>query len=139
MLVGIAFLALGIAIVIAEVRRLQRARATAHWPRVGGRILTRSVHPGSMQRGDQAPDIRYEYEVNGQRYESAQLDVTGRFGGTPGRVAQALMRYEPGQKVRVYYDPEDPSRAVLETSVDASLYFRIAFGVVIAFLGFSFL
>jgi hypothetical protein len=92
-----------------------------------------------MQRGDQAPDIRYEYEVNGQRYESAQLDVTGRFGGTPGRVAQALMRYEPGQKVRVYYDPEDPSRAVLETSVDASLYFRIAFGVVIAFLGFSFL
>ena len=139
MLFGIAFLALGITIVIAEFRRLQRARGSALWPRVGGRILSTSVHPGSIRRGDQAPNIRYEYEVRGQHYESAQLDLTGRFGGTPGRVAQALVRYAPGQKVRVHYDPEDPSQAVLETSVDPSLYFRIAFGVAIAFLGFIFL
>jgi hypothetical protein len=135
-LVGLALIGVGLAITIAEYRRFQRAHATARWPHVSGRIVSTSVHRGSARPDDQAADIRYEYEVNGCPYESRQLDLTGAFGGSGSRVAEALLRYEPGQKVRVHYDPQDPSQAVLQTYIDGSLYLRMGLGIALAFLGF---
>ena len=44
-------------------------------------------------------------------------------------------KYALGTRVRVYYNPDEPYVAVLDTSVDWFTYFIIVFGAVLFLLG----
>ena len=127
-LLPFALLFIGIYWTLAEIHRIRQATASLKWPQVQGRILTAGVHAGSapMRVRDESANITYEYEVAGRTYHSRQLDFTGLFGANYNRIATALVRYEPGRKVTVRYDPNDPSNAVLTSEIDWRIYVRIA-------------
>jgi hypothetical protein len=62
-------------------------------------------------------NLLYTYEVEGKSYESIIL-----YAGMPthfdsrSRAEDFLKKYPAGKKVDVFYDPEDPSYACLETT-----------------------
>ena len=72
------------------------------------------------------PDLLYTYEVQGQQHTGMQIYATPSFmifgyaiGENPGStqiesVEATLARYPVGQKVMVYYDPDNPAVSVLE-------------------------
>jgi hypothetical protein len=65
--------------------------------------------------------VLYEYVVNGQRYQSNRI----RFGlevgsGWTGMAQKVVDKYPAGSVVQVYYNPADPTDAVLERSAETS-------------------
>jgi Protein of unknown function (DUF3592) len=101
----------------------KKARGGQNWPVVQGEIVASETSAApthiSDDESDYAVDIRYRYKVGAKDYEGHRI----RFG-SPSHVdsmlAQELTgRYPMGACVRVYYNPQRPSEAVLEPT-DAS-------------------
>lgn len=63
--------------------------------------------------------VRYEFVVNGVQHSSH----TYRFGGSPHFSQHAaeivVAQYVPGDPVKVFYDPNNPDRAVLAPGIDS--------------------
>lgn len=100
----IFFIALTVFGVIAAgyaVNDYSRARASAAWPVYEGVVLSR------RSRGDD--EMRYVYSVDGRSYEGKRIRF---FSGFLSRDDDAL-RAGPGERVRVYVDPEKHDFAVL--------------------------
>jgi hypothetical protein len=65
-------------------------------------------------------DIHYTYRVNGISHESGRYDfMTGSSSGTAGKQA-VVDRYPPGARVPCWFDPADPSSAVLSRSLSTA-------------------
>jgi hypothetical protein len=58
--------------------------------------------------------VRYAYQVAGNAYESNKIYPGVEMGGTGTH--KIVERYPAGTQVMVYYDPQDPSKALLERS-----------------------
>jgi Protein of unknown function (DUF3592) len=90
------------------------------WPTAPGVVL--STKPVAWQ-GDRKSvrffgRVVYEYTVNGQMFTA---DLTDLGPGTKrSRIQEALedvSHYHPGDPVRVYYDPGDPSVGIIENGI----------------------
>jgi len=106
-----------------------RQGATADWPSTTGRVLRSEI--ASHDDGDgttYSAEIEYEYEVGGRRYESDRIRFAG-FTSTSDRdfVERTVSRAPVGGSVPVYYNPEDPSEAVLTSGVAGEDFFIILF------------
>lgn len=77
--------------------------------------------------------VSYEYEVDGQRYESDRVGFTQIYGNYYNR--KLANQYAPGMRLEVYYDPDNPAKAVLERRVLKGYW--LAFGVCLALLLFG--
>lgn len=79
-----------------------KARASAAWPAVEGVVLSRL-------EGDSAR-VRYAYSYQGRSYEARRVRVfTARF------LKPAIKEFVPGETVRVYVNPKEPTFSVLQT------------------------
>jgi hypothetical protein len=60
--------------------------------------------------------VLYEYEVQGQTYQSTQIKAGDRFirSGSSRDAYQTVDQYPPGTLVTVYYDPANPAESALE-------------------------
>lgn len=104
-----------------------------------GRVLWSEVTQTTEGRRTQyRAQVRYEYRVDGKRYES---DVVrgGRMSDSEGQAARDTVRANPPGLIRpVYYDPARPSHAVLERTVGGQqlfvAVFLTPFNAVIVFL-----
>jgi len=89
---------------------------------VEGTILSAGV--GQTPRGTSGesffywPDIKYHYVVDGTDYWSSRFSDTGSYFTTrPPAYKLAMQHAPPGLRVKVYFDPKDPSKAVLDRSL----------------------
>jgi hypothetical protein len=109
-------------LVIARARNNRRkAQACLKWPTVMGKILSSTasmriqpiVEYGGI--GYFVPEVRYTYQVDGTRYESNHLQFGfDRFSaGSKRRAGAIAARYPVNAEVPVYFDPANPSVAVL--------------------------
>ena len=57
-------------------------------------------------------DIRYQFEVNGRTYQSDRLAPLTTYGSEEGANSM-VARYKPDHPCEAFYDPADPSQAVL--------------------------
>lgn len=57
--------------------------------------------------------ISYEYEMNGVKYKGDRVKVGGLSFATEAEAVIELEKYQPGEIVAVYYDPEKPFKSVL--------------------------
>ena len=111
----------------AFVRGRRLAKASAAWPTVPGTITNSSVIEELIEEKDNNDssvvrkvrryqvDLRYAYQLNRRDY----VGTAGNWGWVPiyglrEPAEAAASRYETGQSVTVYYDPEQPAHAVLE-------------------------
>jgi hypothetical protein len=84
-------------------------------------------------RHAQYPVVVYSYQAGGRSYQGNRIAPGPEVGGTgaPKRAAG----YETGSQVTVYYNPNDPSDAVLETTVSSIFWLWFALIVVDIALG----
>jgi hypothetical protein len=130
LIVGLLILALGIPGACHITRKYRRkADATTSWPNTKGVILSskvkeppRSSSGSGRTQATHVPRIRYTYTVNGRKYEGSRHTI----GHVKGKTAseELVARFPKGKIVTVYYDPKDPSQAVLVRGMGGSNPFR---------------
>jgi hypothetical protein len=123
------------------VRRLRAGAATRGWPAAAGRIthsgvgreLTTDGEGGSHELFD--AEVRYMYEVDGATLRGEMIHANREPFASRRRAEGLARRYPEGAEVRVFYDPDDPSRAVLEPGTGAAPFGYLATAALLALAG----
>jgi hypothetical protein len=101
------------------------------WPSVEGRTVDHAISFGaSKHRVDDSLVFAYAYTVNGVQYQGARFDFAGR--NSISRSRELLAEYGVGSRVRVFYDPKRPDRAVLEPGVGTWTVVPVLLGGLVA-------
>ena len=114
--VGLAILALAAALAI---RSYSFVAPTLGWTRVEGRVLDSGSETirVTSRFGDgwaEEPRIRYAFEVDGRTLTGNRIYPGYSWHYDKDEMLRDFLRpYAPGAAVTVFYDPADPSRAVL--------------------------
>lgn len=131
------FSALLIGIVLWGQARQMQAHRTFH-PTQGKIIENRLETSTGGRTPSTHPLIRFRYEVNGRSYESTTLSLGGKTFGGRGDMSAYVSKYPRGATVEVYYDPADPSVAILDRTVDSVAYpLLVGAGFILAGLAIS--
>jgi hypothetical protein len=117
-LAGWAFLGLTILLTWGVYRYYTTAQSTNNWPFVTGEVLEFDIRSRPADTSVFA-SIRYSYTVDGFRYTGSRFSVDNSETGVM-QVARRLDAYPEGRSVTVYYDPENPSSAVLEPGISVN-------------------
>jgi hypothetical protein len=116
----VAIVAGGVMIAIG-VDTYRDGKETKSWTATSGEVLsstvdseTRTVRRNNRKREETTyiPIVRYAYTVDGVRYEGDDIRADDH-GGDVSRAYDIVRRFPEGAETAVYYDPNDPSRAVL--------------------------
>lgn len=107
----------GLAAFFAVSAIVQGIRA-GDWPQAMGQVVfSRVKTAGSGEDTRYKPLIRYRYFVAGRSYESDRYSFDGFVDEGYRAATRIVANYPAEQFVIVYYDPEDPSLAVLNPEI----------------------
>lgn len=107
-----------IAAILWRSRRLRREVATMRsWPSVAGRVVESRIDETSSVKGGTTyfPMVVYDYTVEGRALRGTRMyagDVVGH--SVRRRAERRLAALAAAAAVQVYYDPADPTVAVIE-------------------------
>ena len=97
----------------------RRMATVSKWPSTMGTVNASYLERRSSSEGGSTnyPVVQYSYQIGGQTYQGSKLAPGPEVGGTgAGKVVD---RYPVGAQVMVFYNPENPSDAVLERQAPA--------------------
>lgn len=116
LIVGGAFIALGMLTLAWCSKKRSLAFQAANWPSAIGKIEESKVE--YARAGADRYDflkLRYSYEKNGKQYSASALDLFETEKRlTVGEMEDVVRRYPEGSAAKVYCNELDPSFAVLE-------------------------
>ncbi len=97
----------------------RRMAVVSTWPSTMGTVITSFLEQRSDSEGGTTnyPVVQYSYQVGGQTYQSSKRAPGMEVGGTGA--GSVVARYPAGAQVMVFYDPQNPSDAVLERKAPA--------------------
>lgn len=103
--------------VIFFMRR--KMAAVSQWPSTMGAVNASYLERRSSSEGGSTnyPVVQYSYQIGGQTYQSTKLAPGPEVGGTGA--GKVVARYPEGAQVMVFYNPQNPSDAVLERKAPA--------------------
>ena len=81
----------------------------------------------AAKAGTYAPRIRYRYTVAGREYLGQQYDFAGGSSSDSSYAERAVSENPPGKAVTVYYDPGNPSQAILHLEAPGISYCMLLF------------
>ena len=113
-------------------------KASLAWPSVEGSVIQSGFRTaGSGTKRTTSAEIQYSYSVGGESYQNDRIRFGAHGAGSgPGRWGD-FGRMSPGEPLTVFYDPQSPQQATLETGpTGRSLGLLAAAGVVALFGGF---
>lgn len=97
-----------------------RAHLALRWPWVTGTVLRRHVQPvqpdaDPLDAEEYVRDFAYGYQVGGRTFTGQRVELRGDFTRSANQtwLSQPVERFEPGSSVKVFYNPMDPSQAML--------------------------
>jgi len=92
----------------------RKVAQAASWPSTMGTVTSSRIELRSSSEGGSTPYpiVNYAYQVMGQPYQGAKVMPGPEKGGSGAR--KVVERYPAGAQVMVYYNPEKPSKALLE-------------------------
>ena len=117
-LFSLVFIAIGGTIIRYAIKMAGKARLSASWPSTEGEI----AHSAVLYQTDTTAnhgtatykaDIAYRYKVAGASYSSSRISLVD-FASTSNRAQSIAQRYPDKARVQVYYNPSDPTDAILE-------------------------
>jgi hypothetical protein len=96
----------------------RKMAAVSQWPSTMGVVQMSTIEQRSSEDGyTDYPVVQYSYQVGGQSYQSMKLAPGPEVGGSGARGVVA--KYPVGAQVMVFYNPQNPSDAVLERKAPA--------------------
>lgn len=96
----------------------RKMAAVSQWPSTMGVVQMSTIEQRSSDDGyTDYPVIQYSYQIGGQTYQSMKLAPGPEVGGTGAR--KVVAKYPSGAQVMVFYNPQNPSDAVLERKAPA--------------------
>jgi Protein of unknown function (DUF3592) len=103
--------------VIFFMRR--KMAAVSQWPSAMGTVLMPTIEQRSSSEDGYTdyPVVQYSYQVGGQSYQGMKLAPGPDVGGSGAR--KVVARYPTSAQVMVFYNPQNPSDAVLERKAPA--------------------
>ncbi len=112
----------GVTLTYVGWKRVRNGRDSQSWTSVEGTIISSDIDRKVYRIDTEArsefayfPAVHYRYRVGGVSYQSDRVSAEADIGrGRSGLATQIAARYPAGKRCRVYYDPADPSDAVLE-------------------------
>lgn len=134
----VPFLIIAFIIGAVVVNRQRKASSAArNWATTTGQVMAVGVQPYRSRSGSgystmYRSAVTYVYTVNGTQYTSDRLAIGGGLGyGSPAIAEREVAKYPAGSMVQVYYNPNNPAEAVLETRAQGS---RVLWLVVVIIL-----
>jgi hypothetical protein len=107
------FDAIFLGIIFSTGRKVAQA---SRWPSAMGTILMSMVQwrasGSNSTSGANYPVVMYSYQAMGQAYQGNKIAPGPEVGGMGAQ--KVVARYPMGTQVMVYYNPENPSEALLE-------------------------
>lgn len=130
---GLFFLIFGLIILIFAIQTSIVSIESEDWPTAEG-IITSSMIDSYEERdtstGDDdfpptyttyyEPKITYSYSVNGAEYSSDKISFSRTRFVIQSDAQEVIEKYSTGTNVTVYYNPDNPSEAVLEPGIQNS-------------------
>ena len=106
----------GILLGIIFITRRKVAQASA-WSAVMGTVTSSTLEwrRGSKGGSTAYPIVQYSYQVMGQAHQGNKIMPGPESGGSWAH--KVVERYPAGAQVMVYYDPQNPSDALLERNM----------------------
>ena len=108
------------AVFLGVIFFMRRRMATvSQWPSTLGTVNASYLESRYSSEGGSTnyPVVQYSYQVGGQTYQNSKLAPGPEVGGTGA--GKVVARYPAGAQVMVFYNPENPSEAVLERKAPA--------------------
>jgi hypothetical protein len=150
---GPMFTLMGIGLFSVGILNIVKGSASNDWPTTRGEVLTSEVQSrletsdsssgsGSRRRRKTTTttvywaEMKYSYVVEGVSFEGARVDYGMESRSSKRtRADEIVALYPVGEEVLVYYDPSDPSEAVLEPGVGADAFLFPLIGVLFTLIG----
>ncbi len=112
----LVFSAAAIGLVVLGLFTLRERSRSRGWERTPGRVVSSSVNDFVAKDGAHTyrPMVVFSYSVGALRLMSNRLSFRSLSTSNRGDVETLIARYPAGKHVQVYYDPQEPDRAVLE-------------------------
>lgn len=130
---GMAFALMGSMFVKQEWKNLQDIKAMQAWSQTTGTIVSSKIEDAGE---DFRLAVSYRYNVGDQTYTSERYGKQTSYSvETMGEAERAHQKLPEGKSVRVYYNPRNPSDAVLEMPTVKSA--RHSFGFTFLFPAFG--
>lgn len=125
---GAVFVAAGIAVSSRSLSPLQEWRASASWVETQAVVTVSAVRENSDSDGTTYyPYIAYSYQFNGKTYEGDKYEFFKvSSSGYKGK-AEIVRSYPVGEEIRVYIDPENPVRSVINRDAAWAIVFYTLF------------
>jgi hypothetical protein len=97
----------------------RKMAAVSQWPSTMGTVMMSTIELRSSSEGGSTeyPVVQYSYQVSEQGYQGMKIAPGPEIGGSGAR--KVVERYQPGSQVMVFYNPQNPSDAVLEKKAPA--------------------
>ena len=133
------FLFMGMAFLSFWMMGLVDGNASRGWPSVQGKIedsqVLAQVETGTNLATMYYVDLGYTYTIQGRLMKGKRITLKDYSSADSGLMDQLAARYRPGQSVRVYYDPVNPARSVLETGASEGIWILLLVGAVFTLAG----
>ena len=125
----------------AAVLQFMQAQQSLHWATTQATIIESAVKEpfGLMTNRTYRPSIRYEYTVDQKRYTGNTISCHDSSYGDRAPAQGIVSAYELGSMHTLYYNPEEPSMAVLEPGCSWRAYLFLALPIACAAFGVIFL
>jgi hypothetical protein len=97
----------------------RKMASVSQWPSTMGTVNNSHLERrhSSDDGSTNYPVVQYSYQVQGQVYQGSKLAPGPEVGGSGA--GKVVARYPAGAQVMVFYNPQNPSEAVLERNAPA--------------------
>jgi len=142
-LVSLVFIAIGLSLLYYARSVSAKAQQSLSWPQADGviahsAVLQQMQTSSSTNAATYKADVTYRYKVQGRDYSSERITLAD-FSSSTGRAQDIVDRFPDGAPVTVYYNPVDPSDAVLERDGTSGIRLLYIIGGIFATAGVLFL
>jgi len=135
-ILGAVFALAGVGILLWALSQRGQAQASESWPTASAEILSSELtESSSSDSTSYHAAIEYAFEVDGVRYTGSQVSFGDPLASQHARASSLVETYSAGRTVPVAYDPDDPSRCVLEPGEPPGAWILLAVGPFFVVIG----
>jgi uncharacterized protein DUF3592 len=103
-----------------------------------GEVLSSTIYTskGRKRKTYYHYSIKYQFAYNGRVYRSDEVTFNDNYSQSPDFAQGYIERYQQGEDVTVYFDPEAPSFSVLEPE-NINHFYAAWFVLFLSWIGFA--